>query len=42
MALPDAGSLGDVAAAYGAMRANSDDVIEPADVCAHLAARRKA
>ncbi len=34
--------LGDVAAAYDAMRANSEDVIETADVRAHLAARRKA
>lgn len=34
--------LGDVAAAYDAMRANSEDVIETTDVRAHLAARRKA
>ena len=32
----------DVAAAYDAMCANSEDVIETADVRAHLAARRKA
>jgi hypothetical protein len=36
------GLLGDVAAAHDAMRANSEVVIETADVRAHLAARRKA
>lgn len=34
--------LGDVAAAYDAMRANSEDVIETADERAHLAAWQKA
>lgn len=33
---------GEVAAAYDAMQANPEDVIEAADVRAHLAARRKA
>ena len=33
---------GDVAAVYDAMCANPQDVIEAADVRAHLAARRKA
>lgn len=33
---------GEVAAAYDAMQANPEDVIESADVRAHLAARRKA
>ena len=33
---------GEVAAAYDAMQANPDDVIEIADVRAHLAARHKA
>jgi len=31
-----------VAAAYDAMQANPEDVIDAADVRAHLAARRKA
>ncbi len=33
---------GEVAAAYDAMQANPEDVIEATDVRAHLAARRKA
>ena len=38
----DAWLLGDVAAAYGAMRANPEAVIDAADVRTHLAARRRA
>ena len=34
--------LGEVASAYDAMKANPEDVIEAADVRAHLAAWRKA
>lgn len=33
---------GEVASAYDAMQANPEDVIDAADVRAHLAARRKA